>query len=202
MQVVGQNTHLGILLLLAPLAASEHREDLPNVLQYLTVDDARHVYGAIRIMEPGGMGDAKEQDVRDEPTATLLECMRLAADRDSIARQYASGFHDVFRFLDNLDATEFATWRSAILHLQLQIMAESPDTLIARKCGAEIAEESAARARAVLNCGVSADAVREFDDWLRADGHRRNPGTTADLVAATLFVALREDLISAPASLA
>jgi triphosphoribosyl-dephospho-CoA synthetase len=27
---------------------------------------------------------------------------------------------------------------------------------------------------------------------LRADGHRRNPGATADLIAAALFVALRE----------
>jgi len=34
--------------------------------------------------------------------------------------------------------------------------------------------------------------------WLRADGNRRNPGTSADLVAATLFVALREELIPLP----
>jgi len=201
MQVVGQNTHLGILLLLAPLVACERRTDLSNVLQSLSVDDARDVYGAIRVMEPGGMGDAEEQDVRDEPTATLLECMRLATDRDSIARQYANGFADVFRFADGLDPTEFAEdWRSAILQLQLQIMAELPDTLIARKCGAEVAEESATRARAVLECGAGTDVVSEFDHWLRADGHRRNPGTTADLIAATLFVALREQRISPPAS--
>ena len=32
---------------------------------------------------------------------------------------------------------------------------------------------------------------RELDSWLRSDGNRRNPGTTADLVAATLFAGLR-----------
>ena len=35
-----------------------------------------------------------------------------------------------------------------------------------------------------------------FDRWLRADGHARNPGTTADLVTACLFVALRERRMS------
>ena len=42
------------------------------------------------------------------------------------------------------------------------------------------------------------EAIDEFDTWLRADGHRRNPGTTADLVAASLFVALREGIITMP----
>jgi triphosphoribosyl-dephospho-CoA synthetase len=30
----------------------------------------------------------------------------------------------------------------------------------------------------------------ELDGFLRSEGHRRNPGTTADLIAATLFVKL------------
>jgi triphosphoribosyl-dephospho-CoA synthase len=38
----------------------------------------------------------------------------------------------------------------------------------------------------------------EFDAWLRADGHARNPGATADLVAAALYVALREGTIELP----
>jgi triphosphoribosyl-dephospho-CoA synthase len=35
-------------------------------------------------------------------------------------------------------------------------------------------------------------ALDDFDVWLRADGHRRNPGTTADFIAAGLFVIFRE----------
>ena len=53
---------------------------------------------AIRIANPGGLGNVPEQDVRNEPTVTLLEAMKLAADRDLIARQYANGFADVFDF--------------------------------------------------------------------------------------------------------
>jgi len=40
--------------------------------------------------------------------------------------------------------------------------------------------------------------LADFDFWLRSDGHRRNPGTTADLIAAALFVLLRDGLIDPP----
>ena len=86
-------------------------------------------------------------------------------------------------------------------------MAESPDTLIARKCGWEMARESARRAQEVLDSGwpdapTSMLLLSAFDGWLREDGHRRNPGTTADLVAAILFAGLREGVIDVPAEFA
>ena len=82
-------------------------------------------------------------------------------------------------------------------------MARHPDTLIARKCGLAVAEEAARRARQVLDGGwpkpgAAWARLGELDAWLRADGHRRNPGATADLVAATLFVALREESLPLP----
>src|SRR5581483_10206744 len=104
-EVVGTNTNIGIILLLAPLASTWVETDKPNGrheldrrLRSLTVQDARDVYEAIRLANPGGLGDVPEQDVRSEPTVTLLEAMKLAADRDLIARQYANGFADVFDF--------------------------------------------------------------------------------------------------------
>src|SRR5262245_39519089 len=97
---VGTNSNLGMLLLLAPLAAVPAGEDLEpgveHVLSNLTIDDSRYVFAAIRLANPGGIGDAPQQDVRGEPTLPLREVMALAADRDSIARQYANGFCDVF----------------------------------------------------------------------------------------------------------
>ena len=98
------NTNLGIVLLLAPLARAalvkegtgSLRDSLRCVLEKTTVDDARDVYAAIRQARPGGLGQAEEQDVAEEPTLTLLEVMRLAADRDGIAREYATAFEVTF----------------------------------------------------------------------------------------------------------
>ena len=196
---VGRNTHLGILLLLAPLVAARSREDLPTTLKALTTEDAKLVYEAIRIMEPGGIGEVDSQDIHNEPTDSLLECMRLAKHHDTIARQYANDFADVFSFVDSLNPIEFQTnWRDAVVRLQLRIMSQIPDTLIARKCGTEIAVESASIAREVLQADLAAKPLTDFDKWLRADGHKRNPGTSADMVAAVLYVALREEIISPP----
>jgi len=204
------NVNLGIVLLIAPLAAVPRhlplQQGLEQVLSSLDVDDAAHVYEAIRIAQPGGMGRADSQDVSQTPTVGLREAMRLAADRDAIAREYAEGYPLVLgRGIPLLAETlRFADdWETGIVRLHLTLMAEVPDTLIARKCGLETAREAARRAQDVLDAGWPAtpagrDRFAEFDSWLRSDGHRRNPGTTADLVAASLFAALREGAIAPP----
>jgi triphosphoribosyl-dephospho-CoA synthase len=206
-RVTRANTNLGILLLLTPLAAVPPgrplRGGLADVLSSLTIDDARHVYRAIRLASPGGLGVTPHQDVADEPTVTLLDAMRLAADRDAVAAQYANGFAEVLdvglpTLAAHLDAGD--PLETAIVAAHLVLMATTPDTLIARKRGPFVARESAARARAVLDAGwPDSDAGRlalaDLGRWLRADGHARNPGATADLVAATLFAALRERIV-------
>lgn len=202
-RVVSTNTNLGILLLLAPLAAVPAGEDLrsgvPRVLDRLDVEDSRAVYEAIRLANPGGLGQVPDQDVRGAPTLALRQVMALAADRDLVARQYANGFQAVFG--DGLFALEagFREHRSvegAIIACHLHLMARHPDSLIARKCGRAEAEEAARRAAAALRGGSS--AIAELDFWLRAKGRRRNPGTTADLVTACLFAALRQGTIQLP----
>ncbi len=209
-RIVGSNTNLGILLLLTPMAAVAEdrpvREGLEAVLSGLTVDDARAAYAAIRMAKPGGLGSSATQDIADEPTVTLLDAMRLAADRDAIARQYATCFVDVFEtglpaLVHHVEAGR--SLETAIVGCHLCLMAERPDTLIARKRGQAEAQESAVRARAVLDAGwpISAEGMVRFvelDGWLRAQGNTRNPGATADVVAAVLFAALREGVISPP----
>lgn len=204
-EAVGRNTNLGIVLLLAPLAAAAPalplRDGLRAVLDELTIADAECVFRAIRLANPGGLGEAAQQDVRSTPTATLLEAMALAADRDTIARQYATDFAEVFDFgvPALLDAFHrFGCVEAAIVDSQLRWLAESPDSLIARKNGAAVAAEVQRRAGEVLHLGgiASADGRRAgaaLDQMLRSDGNRLNPGTTADLIAACLFVALREN---------
>lgn len=211
-EMVGQNTNLGIILSVAPLIAAsrrgEIREQVRRVLSELTREDADCVYRAIRLANPGGLGGAPEQDVRDEPTVTLLEAMKFAANRDLIARQYANGYADVFdfgvpAFLEGLE--RFDCVEAAIIHCQLRWLAEYPDSLIARKNGGAVAEDVRCRAAEVLQLGglVTAEgraAGVALDRHLRSDGNRLNPGTVADLIAACLFVALRENKVkpSAP----
>jgi triphosphoribosyl-dephospho-CoA synthase len=198
-QMVRVNTNLGIILLLAPLAAvvSEPlRQGLPRVLNQLSVQDAQLAYVAIRLANPGGLGHSPEQDVHREPTQTLREVMTLAADRDFIALQYANGFRQV---LDEAvpelvrPIGEGLGIEEAIIRCQLLLLSRYPDSLIARKRG--LAEALAVRnqARRVIQGGLDREG---FDAWLRDEGHARNPGTTADLIVSALFVSLREELIS------
>jgi triphosphoribosyl-dephospho-CoA synthase len=209
-RLVRSNTNLGILLLLSPLAAvpdgGDLRTGVAHVLAELDIDASRIVYEAIRTAAPGGLGKVQEQDVCQEPTLPLQQIMALAAGRDLVARQYADGFAEVFnegvpalkRFLERTGLLE-----TAIIGTHLHLLARFPDSLIARKMGPAEAETAARRAGEVLALGwpespKSRAALADLDSWLCAEGNRRNPGTTADLVTASLFAALRTGIIPLP----
>jgi triphosphoribosyl-dephospho-CoA synthase len=204
------NTNLGILLLIAPLAVVPENQKLPTgigeVLEQLTVEDCLDVYDAIRLTQPGGLGSAAEADVNDAapPSISLREAMCLAAHRDRVARQYVNDFADAFRTADAI-AAHAATLPlgEAIVRGFLELLCDQPDTLIARKCGAETAASVSRGAAEVLAVAASGEDVfqavlADFDFWLRSDGNRLNPGTTADIVAAALFVLLRERRLDWP----
>lgn len=208
-EVVVTNTNLGIVLLIAPLAAVPRDVALPEgigrVLRALTREDAVWTYRAIRLANPGGLGAAASEDVADEPTGTLLDVMQLAAHRDGVAAQYANDFAWVLDegvpFLNTIAAGFADQWEAAVIELQLRLLAAHPDSLIERKCGAATAAEASRRASAILasdRVAMPPDPrqLAEFDTWLRTDGNRRNPGTTADLIAACLFAALRDHQIA------
>ncbi|MBI1314994.1 triphosphoribosyl-dephospho-CoA synthetase [bacterium] len=205
------NTNLGIILLLTPLAAVPPGVPLADgigpVLANLTDDDTAAVYEAIRLAAPRGLGSSDEADVTaGAPGSSLLAAMNLAAGHDQVAAQYVTDFRLVLWFgVPLLERSEDfgSRWEEAIVRLQLELMGRCPDTDINRKCGPLDAEESARRAQAVLNARwpLSTEGrfrFREFDRWLRARESLRNPGTTADLITACLFAALRDDLIAPP----
>jgi len=208
-RVAGSNTNLGIALLLAPLARAARTGDGPlragteAVLAALTLEDARDAYAAIRAADAGGLDEPVEHDVRDAPTVTLRAAMAAAAGRDAVAAEYAEGFPVTFDV--GLPAIRRALEdglapRAAIVETYLKLLAAVPDTLIARKRGrAEALRVSAAASAALAAGGVRDEpgraALRDLDADLRGDGNARNPGTTADLVTAVLFVALLEGLL-------
>jgi triphosphoribosyl-dephospho-CoA synthase len=213
-QAVATNANLGTLLLVAPLAKVPRGQPLDEgvtrVLSQLTSDDARDVYEAIRCARPGGLGRTDDADVYDPPPADLIAAMRLAADRDMVARQYAENFHHVLAVVVPWLREAIASSPSlteAVVRVHLKLMAEFPDSLIARRRGTDVARQAAVMAARVLDSGRPGDdayerGLADLDFWLRTDGHQRNPGTTADLVAAGLFAALRDGIIKAPVRLA
>src|SRR5205823_14317138 len=167
--------------LLAPLAAvppcESLRSGVGSVLEGLSVQDARAVYQAIRLANPAGLGRVAEQDIHEEPRQSLRQVMALAAERDLVARQYASGFREVFdegvpALLQGLERG--ARLEEAIILCHLQLMALYPDSLITRKRGSAEAAEAMRRAARVLQAGwpehpAGRTALTELDDWLRAE---------------------------------
>jgi len=204
------NTNLGIVLLFAPIAraalmgGAELRTNLKTVLRELTIEDAQLAYTAIRLASPGGLDDEVDHDVRTEPTVTLREAMASAVERDNIAAEYLSDY--VITFEQGLPALRSSlakgvTTKLAVVQTYLELLAATPDTLIARKRGLATAQAVSDEAmRVLINGGVFSSsglcAITAFDAYLReAADNSLNPGTTADLVAATLFVALLEGIL-------
>jgi triphosphoribosyl-dephospho-CoA synthase len=204
-KVISSNSNLGMVLLLAPLAAVPPEktiaEGIQEVLEQLTIQDACEVYEAIRIANPGGLGKMKTEDVASEPTGTLRDVMCLAADHDSVASEYANDFCITLDTAVPALQTfwkQCTNWEEAVIRLQLRLMSDFPDTLIARKCGMEEAQQSAMRANEVLKADDFKTNLSKLDSWLRLHGNQRNPGTTADLIVAGLFVAMRDGFIPTP----
>ena len=200
------NTNLGIILLLAPLARAAVREDgtlrerLSGVLWGTTVEDAAEVYAAIRLARPGGLGRAEAEDVAAPPTVTLRQAMALAAERDAVAREYVTDFAATFEVgapaLRAARADGLA-WGDATVEAFLALLGAGPDTHIARKLGPDAAAAISRRAREVTDAGgvrqpAGREALARLDAELRDPTNSRNPGTTADLTCAALFVVILE----------
>lgn len=217
-----------LLLVVPLSAAAESgqlsRGSVGGLLQRLTADDAQHVYAAIRAARPGGMGTTASMDIAGPAPVSLLEAMRAAEDRDRIARQWVSDFEDIFETVAPAlcdAASRTPSILDAICRVHLELLATWPDSLIVRKHGELVATDVQAEARRLLrqieatqssasaaSRTASGDgtgdvvyqykAYRAFDARLRHGTRRINPGTTADLVAAGLFVCLVQGSLQPP----
>jgi triphosphoribosyl-dephospho-CoA synthase len=200
------NTNLGIVLLLAPLARAALaegeglRDRLRRVLRDTTIADAIDVYDAIRRARPGGLGEASAEDVAGAPTVSLRDAMALAAGRDAVAREYVTDF--ALTFETGVPAVlaargEGLDWSDTVVDAYLALLATTPDTHIARKLGPVEATAISRRAGEVRAAGGTRSvegrqALASLDAELRDGRNRRNPGTTADLTCAAVFVVILE----------
>ena len=202
--VVGCNTNLGVLLLVAPLAMAHHRKEpadfgqrLQAVLDEATIGDARDVYKAIRLMNPAGLGRTAQADVNERPDVSLQEAMALAAKRDRIAAEYSEGFPVVLGEARSQWEDLCRKWGDehwAMTGTFLQLLARYPDSHIARVHGEETARQISGKIRSLADEFCAAQApetcrsrLLELDAlWKSAD---ISPGTTADLTLAGVFAA-------------
>jgi len=203
----GGNTQFGALLLLVPLvrAAADATDELTPadaraVVTDTTVEDAVDFYRAFDHVDVS-VGDPPAEsplpDVRRggdaeatlrERGLTLSDVMEGSAPVDGLAREYAEGFSRTFDLADRiLDGSGPVTDRAADAFLDA--LASELDTFVLARHGRETAEEVRRRAAAVREGEEDAEALAaEFVD------RGINPGTTADLVAGGLFVALERGL--------
>ena len=209
----GGNTQFGAILLVTPLAVAAARthgdadlprpltpEDASEVVADTTVDDAVGFYRAfehvgVAVDEPPEdltapnvrLGADAEPALR-EREMTLEDVMADSADIDGLAAEYVGGFERTFRMAERITDREGpVTDRAA--EAFLEALAAEIDTFVMTQHDYETAEEVMHRAQAALDGEETpADLASEFVD------RDINPGTTADLVAGGLFVALEGGL--------
>ena len=172
------------------------KTEVQRVLDRLTAEDTAFVYQAIREASPAGMGKVAQYDINEQaPSITLLEAMKSAAARDLIAQQYADGFSLVLgqgREMFSAALKKRLSLPEAIKETFLFLLSLNADSLISRKLGPQRSEEIRQLALSVRKGQM---CVNELDRILRSEKHALNPGTTADLTTAVVFVQLLEDNI-------
>jgi triphosphoribosyl-dephospho-CoA synthase len=215
----GGNTLLGTIILLVPIAASagmtladnlfevkELRKSLSLVIESTTPEDAVNVYNAIGIARPSGLGSAPRLDVNDPESVTrilrertsLYQIFKIAEKYDTICSEWTNNYPVTFD-LAYPCLTELLGKANdlnlAIIQTFLKVLAECPDTFIARKTSLERAQQVSVEAKRILSLGGlqtsrGKEGLRSFDQQLRKSDSLLNPGTTADIISAALALCI------------
>ena len=184
---VGSNTNLGMVLLFAPIIMAAEKNgsnsdialqnNLKNLLETENKTDSSLIFQAIREANPGGLGESDKFDVILSPVCSLHEAMAEAQERDFIAKQYVTGFNDIFKagltcikeFTSRWNRVEWAA-----VACYLTFLAAFADSHIARKHGMQVAERTRIKATAVArqfkqhtNPDNAVTALLDFDKELK-----------------------------------
>ena len=208
----GGNTQFGALLLLVPLVRAA-ADDLSQpvveaICEDTTVADAAGFYRAfdhVDVFVGDPPAEMEPLDVRrgsdavpalEERGLTLFDVMGQSVPGDDVAREWVRGFERSFTAAERLvEADGPLTERAAAVFLSL--LAERPDTLVATRSGEAVAQKVTERANELIERNAletDRETVERFADELVERGV--NPGTTADITAAGLFIALERGAIS------
>lgn len=207
---IGNNTNLGIIIMLTPLSAAagmsndihDLRKNTERIMEATTSKDAVNLYDAINAADAGGMGEHEELDVADaeargkiiKDNISMFKVFQMSAKWDLLSLELTTGMPVTFE-------TGFPTFKEikasygvnkATVQTFLTILAQNPDTLISRKYGMDTARIVSADADSILQNGGILNPqgellIRQFDSQLLKN--KFNPGTTADITAASIMVA-------------
>lgn len=182
------------------------RENLKRVIESTMSEDTVDVYEAIRIAKPSGLGKAPELDVNDsnsvnrivKESITLYQVFKIASAYDRVCSEWVGNYPVTFQVAYPYlmkQISEAKDLNKTIIHTFLKVLAEYPDTFIARKIGIEKAKEVSVKANEILELGgletsLGRKSLHEFDLELRRSSNDLNPGTTADIVAAALALCI------------
>ncbi len=209
-EAVGCNTNLGIILLAAPLFHAVYqqtvqqslRQALSEVLNNTTIADADWTFKAISLAAPGGLGESDQQDVGDSAEVNLLQAMKIAENKDRIAKQFTSDYKDIFdfsvlRYNDALLRFDHQIWAASAVFTGL--LRSFADSHIERKYGDKysgwVLKQIITVDDALMNTKNPEQLLPMLHDVDRAFKEKGiNPGTTADLTVATVLIVLMEAL--------
>ncbi|WP_231182928.1 triphosphoribosyl-dephospho-CoA synthase [Haladaptatus sp. DYF46] len=206
-QQEGGNTQFGALLLLIPLVKADELspDGVAEVAEATTVEDAEGFYRAFEYVDvavtdpPEGMDELDVRRGSDAISAlregdlTLYDVMELSEDVDGVAREWANGFERTFEASDRIAELDGGISARAA-QVYLEFLAREPDTFVAKRHGNKVAESVLVRAQEALQEAREGnpELVTAFADSLVEEGI--NPGTTADIVAGGLFIALERGI--------
>ena len=215
----GGNVLLGHILILAPLSAAasvclktnklnfdDFKYYLNEIIDEASVEDTINLYKAIRLCNPGGLGQIEKFDINDENSFSdiqkekinLKKIFELSQNYDLISSEYSTGFNIILSeglpyFLKTFK--EFNDSNIATVNTFLKILSEHHDTLIIRKSGLDTARNvSQVAYKILLKGGISSkeglEMTIKLDKELQEKKGKSNPGTTADLITGVIFCAL------------
>ena len=200
------NTQFGALLLLAPLVAAAREGTLTPtgvdaIVRATKVEDSADFYRAFEHVDvavddpPDGLEPLDVRRGRDAipeleaRELTLFDIMARSDDVDGVAAEWTGQFRRVFETADAILADDGPVPDRASRAF-VELLGEEKDTFVVTRNGREAAQEVQRRAQAVLD--GEEDATELAEELVARD---INPGTTADIVAGGLFVALERGMV-------
>ncbi|WP_457591228.1 triphosphoribosyl-dephospho-CoA synthase [Geoglobus sp.] len=200
---LADNVHFGAFLLLTPLvSALGNVRKAVELLNETTWEDSLAVKRAFelskaRVVEAGEM-DLKSEEVERkilERRLGLRDWMALAPEENFIAGEYVNGFQlsqtGKERFTEFYETTGDVNRATVLCYVSF--LSELVDPLVIAKRGRKVAEnvrEMARESMEVYEVTGNFAVFHELDAEVRRLG--ANPGSVADLVISSLFLALAE----------